>query len=112
MEVIGIYQIILKQEQGRKESENDPNSYFIDDENSKDLFLGYGVAGLRIGNNWKMNIIVDENHPLFVFALWCRWWSGGVTYGLKLDMGTMYIVLCRTNPFSCYVIGTYDRASR
>ena len=35
-------------EQGRKNSDQDPMSYFVDDENSQNLFMGYSVAGERL----------------------------------------------------------------
>lgn len=88
--------------EGRTKSNADPFGYFVDDENSKHLFLGYAVAALRLQRQLQeQGVVVDKSNPLVVYLPCGKFFEsvaysklsgvggapGGVTFGLKKVFG-------------------------
>lgn len=95
-------------EQGRALSDADPMSYFVDDEHSKNLFLGYAVAARRLAEQLAaQGVAVDGEHPLFV-TVPCGVGGapGGVAYGLKLLYGdNVHVFFAEPVQCPCMLLG-------
>lgn len=92
----------------REAAAKDDQIHFIDDEGSRDLFIGYAVAGVRLKKQLDdLNIKVDQNHPVVVYLPAGVGGSpSGVTFGLKTIIGeNIHAIFCEPTHVPSVTLG-------
>ncbi len=112
IEFEGDYTSALKT--ARSEAAKDENNFFIDDEDSRDLFLGYSAVSRTLPKQLKEEgISVDKEHPLIVW-LPCGVGGGpgGITFGLKDVFGdNVYCFFGEPTEMPCMALAMLEKKS-